>query len=123
MEVAGTLAQKKLFFEWDEIGKLKGFAMILYEVHLKVKESLLEVFKAWLESHKKEMLETGLFVSAHIFENVEEKNSLLASYKLKTKEDLETYLKEWAPRLREDGEKRFPEGFEARRKVYEESSF
>jgi len=95
--------------------------MIVYEVNLEVDDAVLAEYRAWLEVHMREILALPGFVSAELFEHVDAapaaRRGLCAQYRLLSEQDLERYLRDDAPRLRADGERRFGGRFSASRRV------
>ena len=96
--------------------------MIAYEVNLDVDTDAFASFRAWLDEHVRHMLALPGFVSAEILARTEPpppagRHSLCVIYRLRDEADLQRYLREDAPRMREDGLQRFPGKFAATRRV------
>ena len=69
--------------------------MILYEVNLKIKKEVGELFLKWLPGHMERVLKANGFFQASLFhEDREEEDALRLTvfYKVKTKKDLEFYF-------------------------------
>ncbi len=86
--------------------------MILYNVTINIDDSVREEWLKWMtEKHIPEMLETGKFTEAKIVKVliVEEMGGTTYSiqYLTESKEMLERYYEEDAPRMREEGMKLF----------------
>ena len=95
--------------------------MILYEVNLKIKKEVGELFLKWLPGHMERVLKANGFFQASLFhEDREEEDALRLTvfYKVKTKKDLEFYFNGYAREMREEGLKKFPDQFEASRKIH-----
>ncbi len=96
--------------------------MIIYEVNIEVHSAVFDDYRIWLDAHVKELLALPGFVEAEIFECCEPSStsgirSLCIQYRLRTQTDLERYLREHAPRLREAALHRFAGKFHATRRV------
>lgn len=96
--------------------------MIIYEVNLEVLDSSYTAFLAWLREHVAEIITLPGFLLAEISTCEDPiaprgKRCLCCHYRLHEQADLERYLREDAPRLREEGLKRFPGQFTATRRV------
>ncbi len=81
--------------------------MIIYEVNLTVKNEIKNRLKKWLKHHIKEILEINGILSATWFERLEEKESgrtlWTIHYFMKNINVYKNYIKNHAPRLREEG--------------------
>lgn len=95
--------------------------MIVYEVRAVVEDGIAEAYRAWLEPHIREILAIPGFTHAELLEEDPEPGARVwtARYHLESREALENYLREHAPRLRADGVARFGERFRATRRVLE----
>jgi len=96
--------------------------MIAYEVNLDVDADVFSSFRAWLDEHVHHMLALPGFVSAEILECTDPpppagRRSLCTIYLLASDADLQRYLREDAPHMREDGLQRFPGKFSATRRI------
>ena len=94
--------------------------MVLYEVNLAVKKSIIADFEVWLQDHVNQMLKIDGFESAQIFkveEDEQDYKSLTVVYRLKDRECLETYFSTKAAEMREDGLKKFSNNFKATRRI------
>lgn len=97
---------------------------VIYEVNLEIEPEVADEFKIWLHSHISEMLALPGFVSARGFKRQPDEEGcagipllLTVHYTLESREALEKYFKEHAPRMREDGMKRFGGNFKASRRI------
>jgi antibiotic biosynthesis monooxygenase (ABM) superfamily enzyme len=96
--------------------------MIVYEVNIGLRADIYADYRAWLAPHVAEILAVPGFVSAEIFEVLdpapaEGRRALSVCYRLADQAALDRYLVEHAPRLREDGVRRFGGAFAATRRV------
>ncbi len=96
--------------------------MIVYEVNLDVRADIHDAYRAWLAAHVGEILALPGFVSAEIFDvfdpaPAEGRRLLTVCYRVADRASLDRYLAEHAPRLREDGLRRFGGAFTATRRV------
>ena len=97
--------------------------MMLYEVNLKIKKEAGEAFLKWLPGHMERVLKAEGFSKASLFheeKNEEESDDLKLTvfYKVKNREDLESYFKGYALEMREEGLSAFPGQFEASRRIH-----
>ena len=90
--------------------------MLIYEVNLTIDLAIIEDFKVWLKEHMQEVVKLGGFEKAQLFSR-ENDCELTVHYHVKDRATLDAYLKNHAPRLREEGLKRFPNQFSATRRV------
>jgi antibiotic biosynthesis monooxygenase (ABM) superfamily enzyme len=96
--------------------------VIVYEVNLDVRAEVYPDYRAWLAAHVAEILALPGFVSAEVFEvrdpaPAEGRRLLTICYRLADQAALERYFAEHAPRMREDGKRRFGDAFTATRRV------
>ena len=96
--------------------------MIVYEVDIEVRDDTVAAYRAWLSAHVDEMLALPGFVSAEIFARREPAakdghHAIVVQYRLVDADALTRYLAEHAPRVREDGTRRFGSAFSATRRV------
>ena len=99
--------------------------MVLYEVNLKIKKEVALVFMKWLPGHMQRVLKADGFFQASLFQEDQDKSEkedddlkVTVFYKVKTREDLESYFNGLAHEMREEGLSRFPGQFEASRRVH-----
>jgi len=96
--------------------------MVIYEVNLSIDRDVYPEFKAWLNDHVKEMLQFSGFVQASILkpeeDEISDREKLTIQYQLESRADLETYFIEYAPKMREEGIKRFKDKFSATRRIF-----
>jgi len=85
--------------------------MYIYNVTANVEQSIHDEWLIWIETHIQEVLETGRFSNAKLTEVlvVEEFGARTYSiqYAAQTREDLDNYYKFEAPKLQQDGLKKF----------------
>lgn len=95
--------------------------MIVYEVRAVVEDGIADAYRGWLEPHIREILAIPGFTHAELLEEDAEPGTRVwtVRYHLESREALEQYLREHAPRLRADGVARFGDRFRATRRVME----
>ncbi|MCB0378537.1 MAG: DUF4286 family protein [Bdellovibrionales bacterium] len=86
-----------------------------YQVKIQVAPDILSDYLSWLKVHIDEMLALGLFEEASIFKaqsigDPEAQESLTVFYAYRQEQNLQTYLKEYAPRMRSS----MPENFQGK---------
>jgi hypothetical protein len=94
--------------------------VIVYEVNLKVRESVRAAWLEWLHGHVEEMLAFPGFGTAEILaEDPAEPGwrRYCVRYRVASRADLERYLAEDAARMRAEGMRLFAGQFEASRRV------
>ena len=93
---------------------------IVYEVRLTIDPKIRNQFLTWLDDHVGEMLSFDGFLDAHILlgDNAMP-NEISVHYTLESAEFFEHYEREHALRMRAEGLKRFPEGLEATRRIWQ----
>jgi hypothetical protein len=82
--------------------------MIIYNVTINIDESVHDKWIAWMQQkHIKDVLATGLFTSARMVKVLVEEDMGGVTYSIQyfvpSRENLENYYKNHAPRLREEG--------------------
>lgn len=95
---------------------------VIYEVSLSVDPEIIGEYDAWLRRHVDEMLALPGFLDAEILRPESRDGARverLVLYRLRDREALDEYLEKHAPRMREDGLRRFGERFSARRRIIE----
>jgi hypothetical protein len=96
--------------------------MIVYEVNLDVRADVYADYRAWLAAHVGEILALPGFVSAEVFDvrdpaPADGRRALTVCYRIADAASLDRYFAEHAPRMREDGKRRFGDAFTATRRV------
>lgn len=99
--------------------------MLIYNVTVGVDKTIELEWLAWMkETHIPDVMNTGMFASYKIYKviGVEEGGavSYAIQYAAKSLDEIEIYLEKYAPRLREEGSKRFGDGQAAFRTLLEE---
>ena len=101
--------------------------MHIYNVTINIDDSVQEEFISWMKQHIPDVLATGKFVSARFTQVLVEEETGGTTYSIqytaKSREDLDAYYKEDAPKLRQDGIKKFADkmvGFRTELKVIED---
>src|SRR5438132_337640 len=93
--------------------------MITYEVTVEVQEALIERYLAYLRSrHIPRILATRCFAHAELDRATQTR--FRQRYLASTLADLERYLEQHAPALREDFAQHFPSGTTVTREIWEE---
>jgi len=95
--------------------------MIVYEVRVTVDAAIEQDYRAWLDGHIHEILAIPGFEEAELLreEDAGERAVWTIRYHLDSRDALEAYLRDHAPRLRADGQARFGNRFSATRRVLE----
>ena len=94
--------------------------MIEYEVSLDVDAGIDDDYRNWLRSHVAEILALPGFVDAsiHVVEmDATDRSGYCVRYRLRDRDALDAYFRDHAPRLREDGLRRFGDAFRASRRI------
>ena len=96
--------------------------MIVYEVNIDVREDVFDAYRAWLSPHVAEIRALPGFIGAEIFERRDPPpapgvRALTVWYRVADEAALQRYFTEHAPRLREDGLRRFGDAASATRRV------
>lgn len=82
---------------------------VSYEVSIIVRSDLSEAFESFMtEVHIPDVISTGAFSDARF--SMKEPSRYRASYTAASRDDLDNYLREHSPRLREDVARHFPDG-------------
>lgn len=99
--------------------------MLIYEVSLEVERSIEDSFREWIVPHAEEVVATGKFTHFKVLEagTTSDKFRVCVQYFAKSQENIDEYLAEDAPRLREDGLKKFGSKFTATRRVFSEDFY
>lgn len=97
--------------------------MVIYEVNLAIDKDIYSQFQSWLNEHVREMLQFQGFIEARILkpenENVSDKEKLTVQYQLADRGSLDIYFSQFAPKMREEGIKKFSDKFSAERRIFE----
>lgn len=85
--------------------------MYIYNVTINIEESVHKEWLIWIQKHIPEVLDTGKFLSAKLTQVLVEEEmggiTYSVQYTAATREDLDDYYKNYAPKLRSDGLKKF----------------
>ena len=92
--------------------------MVLYEINLTIDNNSPELFMEWLPGHVQRVLKAKGFIDASIFQEEKEGLQITVFYKVKSREDLESYFNGYAKEMRQEGLDKFPNQFKASRKVH-----
>jgi len=94
---------------------------VIYEVNLFVEREIEADYRVWLEKHIAEILALPGFLDAQSFDVEQDDNAgtlaISVQYRLESREALDNYFEQHAPRLRADGTDRFGDRFRANRRV------
>jgi hypothetical protein len=96
---------------------------VRYEVTLHVRADVAVDFGRWLHAHVGEMVALPGFTGASIGRQRDpgEEGAVVycCAYRLRDADALDAYLRDHAPRMRDDGLRRFPGAFTATRRVFD----
>ena len=84
--------------------------MYIYNVTINIEDSIHDEWLTWMETHVYDVLNTGKFSSAKLTEVLvdgEQGRTYSVQYTTNSKEDLDSYYKEDAEKLRLDGFSKF----------------
>lgn len=95
---------------------------VLYEVNLELDAGIRAEYLDWLAAHVAGILALPGFTGAQVWEVADPpapsgKVALCVQYRLRDPAALDDYLHDHAPRLRAEGQARFGDRFQARRRV------
>ena len=96
--------------------------MVIYEVNLAVEPEIDADWRDWIGPHMAELVSLDGFEAANLY-RVEAEQETAAihytvQYQVKSREALQRYFQEHAPRLRQEGLERFGDKFQATRRIY-----
>ncbi len=100
-------------------------SQVIYEVNVKIENSIFQAYLQWLQNHIREMLEIKGFLSATCYEEISDEfsankgaqNTVCIHYILESKEALQHYFEQHAERMRADAVKNFGNKFSAWRRI------
>jgi Protein of unknown function (DUF3667)/Domain of unknown function (DUF4286) len=93
---------------------------VVYEVNLEADAAIAGPFDTWLRDHIADMLQFQGFLSAEILDDPGAppgKIRRIVQYRLRDQAALDRYLRDEAPRMRQDGVDKFGDGFSAQRRI------
>lgn len=94
---------------------------VTYEVRLEIEPGIVSEFDDWLPGHAREMLAFPGFQSAEIFRahDLTETHRVVrvAVYRIRSRRELDSYLRSHAKRMREEGVQKFGKQFSATRRI------
>lgn len=99
--------------------------MVCYEVNIRLPKKLRQEYADWLPDHIQHVLETPGFLSAESFEVEcleEEMAELKVLYRVSSREALERYLQERAPKMRQAATDLFGDQAQVTRRIMKLSS-
>lgn len=92
--------------------------MIYYEVTLECSADTAPALEQWMRNrHIPDMLETGCFAAIHFDRN---DGRFRTVYQAASRQQLDHYIADHAPRLREHFQQRFPSGVAVSRETWEQ---
>ena len=92
--------------------------MVEYEVTITISNDILDDYLKWLKLHIVEMLELDGFEDAKYYlVDIQGKQVVCVRYFVKSKEILEAYIKNVAPKMRNSSKDKFKERVEISRRV------
>lgn len=91
--------------------------MVTYEVTAVVESSRIADYEQYIRRHIPDLLATGCFSTASFEKSAP--GLYRVRYNAATRDDLDRYLREHAPRLRADFASRFPSGIQISREVWD----
>ncbi len=92
----------------------------IYEVKVEVDESIAEEYLLWLKTHIADIVAQAGFTKAELFtltETPPNTRSWVTHYHSKSREQVDSYMKNLAPHFRADGINRFGNRFRAERRI------
>jgi len=103
--------------------------MIIYNVTLNIDESIHDQWLIWIKKHIPQVLATGCFTEAKLTRVLVEEElggvTYSVQYRAKSREDLDTYYKDYADALRQDALRHFADkvlAFRTELKIIDEYS-
>jgi hypothetical protein len=94
---------------------------VLYEVDYAADQAIEAAFDTWLRDHTADVLQFDGFLSAEILDDEAVAPAgrvrRIVQYRLRNRSALETYLREHAPRLRQQGVEKFGDRYSVQRRV------
>ena len=97
--------------------------MVIYEVNLAVEPEIDVDWRDWIGPHMAELVSLDGFEAANLYRvEAEQETATIhytVQYQVKSREALECYFQEHAPRLRQEGLERFGDRFQATRRIYQ----
>lgn len=95
--------------------------MVIYEVNLEVAPGIITEYQRWLGEHIRQVLKCGGFRYAELWNDLAGTSDgwipITVQYRCDSISSLETYLKDHAPKLRQEGVDRFGDRFRATRRI------
>lgn len=96
--------------------------MVIYEVNLDIKPRAYNDFVIWLQGHMAELIAMPGFQKAIVYKDQVNPYGLSVQYHLINMEALDHYSTHHAPRLKAEGEQKFPDLFTATRRILKQES-
>ena len=102
------------------MGRAEQPETVIYEVNLEADAAIEAPFDTWLRDHVADMLQLPGFLSAEVLLDASAPPGRVrrtVQYRLRSQPDLDQYLREHAPRMREHGIALFGDRFTADRRI------
>jgi|WetSurMetagenome_2_1015567.scaffolds.fasta_scaffold575381_2 hypothetical protein len=96
--------------------------MVIYEVNLEIEPSVYNEFVIWLQGHMAELIALPGFDRAVVYKDQNNDNCLSVQYHLKSMDAMDHYSTHHAPRLKAEGETKFPNQFKASRRILKQEA-
>lgn len=94
---------------------------VIYEVRLEVDAAIVGDYDEWLRDHVREMLSLPGFQAANVYRGADltedHRAVRVAVYEVRSRRELDSYLRTHAPRMRKEGITRFGNRFAASRRI------
>ena len=93
--------------------------MLIYEVNIEIEPEIYDEYKKWIGPHAKEVASHKGFQKVELFETMSETGKVVfvTHYWVDTKENLDFYLKEYAPALKAEAADKFEDKINGIRRV------
>lgn len=100
---------------------------VSYEVNIRMQKEIVQSYNQWVTIHMNQLLEIDGFISAtyrKVEDNTEENyERYSALYILESREKLDNYIKNFAPKMRQDAIDRFGDKFSVERRILSNVQF
>jgi len=115
MKYTNKYLNKKIFY------KKMDDNSVIYEVNIRMQKDIVELYNQWVVNHMKQLLEIDGFITA-TYRKVEDSSEenferYSALYILESREKLDNYIKNLAPKMRQDAIDRFGDKFTVERRI------
>jgi hypothetical protein len=96
--------------------------MVIYEVNLEIEPSAFKDFILWHQGHMAEIIALPGVERAIVYKTNESDNCLTVQYHLKSMDALEHYATNYVPKLKAEGQEKFPNKFTFTRRILKRES-